>query len=383
MIFGYDGTNILGHGGIKTYSRDLLRGLAREFPDHEFRILTTFSGSKRRKLQSIYGSFKNVSVLNAVPHMGMLGDSLIMLTRVAAAVLWTRACRRIDLVHITDPFGALHLPRRFVATVHDIFPLTMGILSGRDASVYRRRAASVLERAGAVITPSDYVRGTLRKEFPNIQVPVTPIPEAASADFHPRENRPDVLNRYGLRHGEYFLFVGRIDPRKNIDVLMEARRRLPQTIRQSFPLAFVHSGRPPDIREFQEGGSTENCNVTMLRDVPQEDLYLLYSSALAFVFPTLEEGFGLPVLEAMQSGCPVITSGRSCLPEVTGDAALLVDPLSPEQVAGAMVKLASNRDFAKELKRRGLARASRFSWSRAAVETMDLYMKVLEVNGSS
>ncbi len=380
MNIGFDATNILGHGGIKTYTRELVRGLAEEHPDDSFILLTTFSGSKKRKLEELFGDHPNVTVRKALPHRNMLGDGLSCITEFLSCILWRLSSRSLDIVHLTDPFGSVVLPREFVATVHDIFPITLNEFKDSKLNLfYKKRTPGILEKARAVITPSAYVQKSLKEYFPESSCPVIPVPEAASNEFHPRGRNGVMLERYGLDRHPYFLFVGRVDPRKNIPRLIDAYLELPEEIRSKNLLALVLSGRPPDIEDFKSRYCRlmEGSGIVYLRDVPQEDLYSLYSSALAFVFPTLDEGFGLPVLEAMQSGSPVIASNLSCIPEIAGKAAILVDPRNTDALKKSMILLAESPEKKDEYMRRGLERAACFSWARAARETMEVYRSVI------
>ncbi|MCD4701593.1 MAG: hypothetical protein K8S24_07025 [Candidatus Aegiribacteria sp.] len=125
MNIGFDATNILGHGGIKTYARELIRGLAEQYPDDSFILLTTFSASKKRKLEKLFGHLPNVTIRKAIPHRSMLGNGFSCITEFLSSILWWLSSRSLDIVHLTDPFGSVVLPGKFVATVHDIFPITL------------------------------------------------------------------------------------------------------------------------------------------------------------------------------------------------------------------------------------------------------------------
>ena len=380
MNIGFDATNILGHGGIKTYARELIRGLSEEYSDDSFILLSTFSGSKKRKLEALFENHPNITVRRAVPHRNMLGNGFSFITKFLSGILWRVSSRKLDIVHLTDPFGSLVLPRKFVATVHDIFPITLNEFKGSELECfYLRRTPRILKKARAIITPSSYVHNSLQEYFPESSCPVIPVPEAASDEFHPRCRNVEILKPYGLDEHPYFIFVGRVDPRKNISGLIEAYMELPEGIRSDNLLALVLSGRPQDLEEFQNryGHLLNADGIVYLRDVPQRDLYHLYSSALSFVFPTLDEGFGLPVLEAMQSGCPVIASDLSCIPEIAGEAAILVDPRNSTALMKSMILLAQSPGKREEYMRRGLERASCFSWARAARETMEVYSSVI------
>lgn len=380
MNIGFDATNILGHGGIKTYARELVRGLAEQYPDDDFVLLTTFSDSKKRKLEELFSSLPNITVHKAVPHRNMLGNSFFRITKFLSGILWQVSSRSLDVVHLTDPFGAVVLPRKFVATVHDIFPLALDEFKGTELRrFYSKRTPEILEKARAVITPSVYIKKSLKKYYPESCCPVKPIPDAASDEFHPRDRSIDILRQYGLDNRPYFLFVGRIDLRKNIPGLMKAYLELPDEVKTKTDLTLVLSGYPHDIDSFRSeyGHLLEGKGIVYLRDVPSEDLQHLYSSALAFLFPTLDEGFGLPVLEAMQSGCPVISSNLSCIPEIAGDAAVLVNPRNTSELSESMRRMAESPGNRSEFIRRGLHRAENYSWKRAARETMEVYRSVV------
>jgi alpha-1,3-rhamnosyl/mannosyltransferase len=323
----------------------------------------------------------NITVRKAVPHRNMLGDALFGITKFLSCILWQLSSRNLDIVHLTDPFGSVVLSRKLVATVNDIFPITRDEFRGTELRrLYWKRTADILEKARAVITPSDYVRKSLREYSPESCCPVTSIPDAASDEFHPRIRNMDILNKYRLGNRPYFLFVGRVDSRKNIPGLMKAYLELPCEVRSKTDLTLVLSGYPHDINSFRSEYTSllEGKGIVYLRDVPSEDLQHLYSSALAFVFPTLDEGFGLPVLEAMQSGCPVISSNLSCIPEIADDAAVLVDPRNTSELGESMRLMAESPGKRSEFRRRGLERAEIYSWKRAARETMEIYRSAVQ-----
>ncbi len=176
----------------------------------------------------------------------------------------------------------------------------------------------------------------------------------------------------------YILFVGSLEPRKNLDTLLQAYRSLPENIKKDFPLiitgAWGWSNRKKKVTQFclKDGSS-------LFTDyVPQAYLPNLYRGAKLFVYPSLYEGFGLPVLEAMASGVPVISSNISALPEVVGDAGILVNPYLVEELTEAIYSVLINESLQREMKRKGLERAKIFSWERCAKETIKVYEKVLD-----
>jgi glycosyltransferase involved in cell wall biosynthesis len=180
--------------------------------------------------------------------------------------------------------------------------------------------------------------------------------------------QPDASQQPATPREPYFLYVGTIQPRKNLVRLLEAFAQLsPEAPR------LVIAGKrgwlsAPIERRAAELGLAER--VVFAGYVPDAELPGLLRGALAFVFPSLYEGFGMPVLEAMAAGVPVLTSSTSALPEVAGDAALLVDPCDTAAIAGGMARLAGDASLRADLRARGLARAAEFTWERCARETL-------------
>jgi len=196
--------------------------------------------------------------------------------------------------------------------------------------------------------------------------------------YRPIENLATVshvVSRYGVESGRYLLHVSTLEPRKNQIRLVEAFHLLSQrgvTCGLKLVLAGGKGWLYENLfRRVEELGLTEDVIFTGV--VPDEDLPALMNGALLFVYPSLYEGFGLPVLEAMACGVPVITSNVSSLPEVAGDAALLVDPYDVEGLAGVMQSLIESEKARADLRNKGLAQAARFSWERAAWETVRVY----------
>jgi glycosyltransferase involved in cell wall biosynthesis len=182
-----------------------------------------------------------------------------------------------------------------------------------------------------------------------------------------------MAERYGLRK-PFFLYVGKLESRKNIVRILHAFNRFRHEARDQVQL--VLAGRRTPMSE----GIDDAMHSLKLKDdvveigyVPDEDMPALYSAAHAFVFPTLWEGFGIPVIEAMACGTPVITSNLSSLPEVSGDAALLVDPYRVDDIAQAMLTLWLDADVRKTMAARGVVNARRFSWDETARQTLEVY----------
>lgn len=368
MRVGFDATGILGHGGLKTYARELVRALVKGSPDWTF-VLLTRGTSRVRRLRELFGDAPNLEIRGWLPHTLMFGARLQALTALVAGASWRISGRDLDLVHLTDPFGSPALPPRFVATVNDLFPLTRPELRRTPLhSYYSRRTPGILARASAVIVPSSYIALQVEELYPGVCRSISVVPDAASEVF--RRNGTDTAGKFASHGERYFLSVGRMDGRKNLPRILDAYLQLPGSIRSQVGLLIALSGPlvggPPELP----------AGARVIRDATDEDLAVLYRRAEALVFPSLDEGFGLPVVEAMSCGCPVITSDGSSLPEVAGGAALLLDPLDTAAISAAMERVATTPGLSETLAEAGLKRASELSWGRTAGDTMKVYSDV-------
>ncbi len=264
-----------------------------------------------------------------------------------------------------------------VLTVYDLIPLLFPRQSsGRARLLFRWTMALALRAACHVIVISEATRADLARYFTVPSNRVTVIPLAADAAFHPRPpgEVETVRRQYGLPES-FILYLGSNKPHKNLPRLIEAWSRLtPHVSRFTLAIAGVWDPRYPEARLLAERLGLQN--VRWLGPVPEADLPALYSAATLFVFPSLYEGFGLPVLEAMACGTPVVCSSTSSLPEVAGDAALLVDPTDVQSLAAAIADLLGSEARREEMKEKGLQQAARFSWERTAAMTLGIYQEV-------
>jgi len=289
-------------------------------------------------------------------------------------VRWPQAARRwaLDVFHAPYFYMPYALPCPAVVTIYDLIPLVFpqGFSAAQRLSFHLMVGLAV-RRASAVIAVSAATRTDLLRYFnlsPN-RVHVTPL--AADASFYPRPPAEvaAVRARYGLPNA-YVLYVGINKPHKNLPRLIEAYAKIGEA--PPLVLAGREDPRYPEARRQAEvlglGG-----RVAFPGDIAGADLPALYSGASLFVFPSLYEGFGLPPLEAMACGTPVVCSNRASLPEIVGDAALTVDPDDVEAIASAMRRVLDDADLRESLRQRGWARAAQFSWEHTAQETLRIY----------
>jgi glycosyltransferase involved in cell wall biosynthesis len=222
-----------------------------------------------------------------------------------------------------------------------------------------------VRQAQRVLTGSEFSRQELLRFYRVDADKVVTIPYAVGSEFHPVAGETDeraTLSRYGVP-GPYILALGNIHPRKNLARLLDAYLSLKQR-RKSVPV-MVWAG----LERWDSGeliARARAAGVVMTGFVAQEDLPALYRQALMLVYPSLYEGFGLPVLEAMACATPVVTSNTTSLPEVAGDAALTVDPTNVEELAEAMAQLLDDTALQKKLGQAGLERSKAFTWTRTA-----------------
>jgi glycosyltransferase involved in cell wall biosynthesis len=236
--------------------------------------------------------------------------------------------------------------------------------------------------ADVIITISESTKQDLLGIFDGMSGKVHAIPLAADSIFRPIKDHSStrkICSRYRLQMGEYILFVGLLEPRKNVPTLLHAYRDLvDRGIRKQ--LAIVGRRGWMYDKIFSTLHSLQLKDLVVFTDyVPEEDLPYLYNGACLFVYPSLYEGFGLPVLEAMSCGTPVVTSNVSSMPEIVGDAGLLIDPHDSKQLARAMERIIADKDLDHSLRKSGLQRAADFSWERMAQETLRLYNQICEV----
>ncbi len=338
-------------GGVTRYTLELARALAAEFPQDQYWLLSD-------QILSQPPTFPPNLLIGSTP-------PTLLARRWWLFGLHQEMSRlRVDLFHGTD-FSVPYLNRRpSVMTLHDLSPWT-----GNDPGAQRvRRRTPILLRLGLatmVITPSQAVRREAIARFHLLPDRVVAVPLAASEAFRPVDAPPAAK--------PYFLFVGTLEPRKNITRLIEAWRE----VRKSFDVDLVLAGRPRP--EFPV--PPPEPGLRPLGQVPDVELPGLYSGALACVYPSLYEGFGLPVLEAMQCGAIVVTSRDPAILEVSGDCAIHVDAHDTRALAEALAAIARAPENFASLRSRALARAREFTWKSTARQTKAVYDTARRVFG--
>lgn len=301
--------------------------------------------------------------------------------------IWRLARREgVDLVHVPyfgPPWVRL---RPLVVTVHDL--LMLALPDYRPSLAFRLyiwAAVRALPRADRVIADSDWTRKDILRFTGVAPDRVDVVPLGVDPDFGAgltAEQVGAVRRRYGLDR-PYILYLGGFDRRKQVDRLVRALGRLPG------PWVLAVGGRLPrpggifpDILRTAQVTGVED-RVRFLGPIPDEDKPALYAGADLFVYPSVYEGFGLPPLEAMACGTPVVCSNRASLPEVVGDAAVLVDPEDDESLVAGILKVLKDSDLRAALQVRGRERARQFTWQRTAEATFWAYLRALSPSRAS
>lgn len=341
-----------------------------------------------RYAQSLLRSLDVLLGVDTTAVIGSAGvDLLNRLNRVSPLVI---DGSRQDMGNLAERLGAqvfhsplfmlpARLPCRAVATIHDVIPRARPDLTSPDFSAFfENHIEDAIRRSDAIVTVSKFSGEDLKKHFPMAAGKTHVVHEPVNPDF--RRTDPEltgaVLRKLGLSPG-FALFVGSMDRRKGITDLLDAWSLLGKGGKSVPDLVLVGSGGGAQLNIDVEVSKRElGSRVHALGRIPDEDLAAVYSSAAVFVFPTLYEGFGLPVLEAMACGTPVVTTNTSSLPEVAGDAAILEEPGSPGRLAEAVRRILQDQSLRGELVAKGLARAKRFSVSAQAEKLEHLYRAI-------
>jgi len=346
-------------GGIARYTVQLATAIQRVVGGHDLVALR----SKRPKVDAPVIPAGHSIELQTPPHHRLEWLSLRLELHNA----------RLDVLHSPD-FIAPRGPWRKVVTVHDLAYLRMPWLLTKESRRYYNGIRRAVAWADAIIAVSEATARDLRDllDVPVAKVDViyeaadealTPMPKAEAAAV--------VQQQYGLA-GPFVLFVGTIEPRKNLPTLVHAVSLL----RREMPVQLVVAGRRGWLSEPVFDAVRRQAlgdGVVFLGEVSPAELRPLYSAAEVVTLPSLYEGFGLPPLEAMACGTPVVISNAAALTEVVGDAGLVVRPDDPHDIANGLAWVIGNEDFRATLIQRGLVRAAAFSWDRAARETLRVY----------
>jgi len=352
--------------GNETYAVNLIEALAEIDQSNRYTLFVT----KQSAVDRFTNRWPNFQVKRTLPHTPLVRIPLTLSIELRK--------KRVDVLHVqyTAP---PRTPCALVATIHDLsFEHLPETFKRRSRAQLRFTVRRTAQKAAQILTLSEFSRADIIKTYAVNPGRVFVTPPAAPASFAPVMNETElrrIRTSYGIERN-YILALGSIQPRKNLVRLINAYSRLNRVGTKTQLPQLVLAGK----RGWLEAATIRAAELSEARGdilfigyVPDSDLPALYSGAMCFAYPSYFEGFGLPVLEAMQCGTPVIAGNRTSLPEAAGDAAVLFDPLDESAIAGALTQVIENPSYRAELRVKGLKRAAAFSWRTTAKMTLAAY----------
>jgi len=361
--------------GNESYAVNLIEALAEIDQTNRYTLYVT----KQSAIDRFANRWPNFKVRQTLPHTPLVRIPLTL----------SAELRRhpVDVLHVqftAPPFA----PCPIVTTIHDLsFEHLPETFKRRSRAQLRLTVRRTARKAALILTLSEFSRRDIIETYAVDPERVIVTPAAAPTHFKPVADDREVQKireRYGIG-ANYLLSLGSIQPRKNLTRLIDAYSALRATRPGDELPQLVIAGKrgwldDEVFRAAQQDGRNEF--IKFIGYVPDQDLPALYSGAMCFVYPSYFEGFGLPVLEAMQCGAPVIAGNQTSLPEVAGDAALLFDPFDTKALGEAIARVIDRPDYRAELRGKGLKRAANFSWIATARLTLKAYERAAAIRST-
>lgn len=356
------------HTGVEKTALNLIAQLTKVDTDDEFVLYA--NARKLPWLSTISHRMRVVDVRLPSERLLWLWEHLFFLT--------DRRPREVDIVHFPIGGGVLGYSGRFVLTIHDLkHYLNRELVLLRRYLLWRVWCKSNIKKAAKVITISEHVKEQILREFPVHSTDIQVVANGVDKRFRPCAKTQVFREKYELPE-RYVLFVGATSTSKNIRRAIEAINLVRDRRRTDH--CFVIAGMPGEadasLRAYVKSNHLDNA-VRFIGYIDDNDLPQLYSNAALFLFPSITEGFGIPPLEAMRCAIPVVAAHVSGMPEVLGDAAIWVDPLSVESIAEGISVGLFDQDVRNGAITRGLSRAEQFSWEKMALGTMKVYREAM------
>jgi glycosyltransferase involved in cell wall biosynthesis len=357
--------------GIGRYSTNLVIHLSDQLPSRDLCVFLP-QGAPRRwtaRVREVWAPFPTPNV-----YLRALWEQTVVPAQAAAL--------RLDVYHAPNHMLPLGLTCPAVVTIHDLFYLERDLHRRRNQAYLAVMTKLALRRATLVIAASEYTRRAVEARYPEVVGRVEVV--YPGIDRGLRRPTPPQLERFRSRIGledKYVLSVGTLEPRKNLVRLIDAFGRMVEEGQMQHRLVLVGAlGWKTQALEKALARSRYRERIHCVGHVSDAELACWYAGADVFVYPSLKEGFGVPPVEAMTLGAPVVTSNTTSLPEVVGQAALQVDPYDVEAIAAAMLRVVREECLAEELRRAGQERARRYDWPESARRHLALYRRAAQVH---
>jgi len=375
---------IFEKAGFGRYTYNLVRNLLKIDQKNHYFLYTSFIRKRNERTKILEDLIKETKAQNVtlriIPIPARWKEFLIALP--------------ISIKHfIKDPLDVYFAPHfagipqkgfdnkvRMVVAIHDLVFQKFPEHRGRKLSnYYLKRTKIALEQAKTIIAVSNSTKKDLEQYFKLKNKKIVVIHEAATENFKVCKNKKlieEKTNQYIPRDMKFLLSVATLEPRKNLSLIIKAFALLPNHLKKEYKIVFVgnpgwnNRSLPREVKNYNL-----ESKVIFTGFAEESILPYIYNRASVFIYPSFYEGFGLPPLEAMASGTPVIASNRSSLPEVIGNAGILIDPKKEEELAGAIKRVLLSERLAKKLCGRGLKQAKKFSWEKVARETLEVLEK--------
>lgn len=371
--------------GIGRYTLELAKGMRQkaEVEDLKYQFLLSWVPSPELLVDKYGGAGKQGGKADQYASLKTMAFKMIkaVARRYAGFLKGLRCLPYRDYVYHSPSYSLPNFVKHGAVTIHDMSMFRVPEFHPADRIAHQCRIIpDIVRRAKLVLTVSEFSRSEILDYFDIDPRRVVSVPLGVDPMFKPISEMPGtetVVASLGLDSQSYTLFVSTMEPRKNIERLIEVYSRLPEEVRKNVPLVLVGGSgwRSEAIHEKIKQAEAEGW-LRYMAYVSEEVLPHLFANAKVFAFISLYEGFGLPVLEAMASGVPVLCSNAASLPEVGGDAVLYVDPLDDAQILAGLLRLLQDDSLCKALAEKGLERAKGFTWQKTVDATLLAYQTV-------
>jgi len=360
--------------GIGWYAYNLLKSLKNIDKENFYILFGSSIREYRKKLKSLKKEFECENIKISMKFFpGRIYNYLFQIF-VPVELFYGK----FDLIHTLHPFSPVKFKAKYIATIHDLTPLISSDWFPELHSLkFRFIIKRTTERADKIIADSISTKKDIIEFFDYPEENIEVVYLASDEIYKPVEDKEEIAEirkKYGISR-KYILFVGTIEPRKNLIRLLSVFEKLKIKFKE-YQLVIVGQVGWMSEKFFEKlKNLPENVkkDIILTGYIPKEDMVYLYNDSELFIYPSLYEGFGLPVLEAMSCGVPVITSNISSLPEVGGDACIYVNPYDEEDILYKIEKVLDNEEIKKEMRKKGLERAKLFNWEKTAENTLKVY----------